>query len=51
MNRATQMLRATGPPGAHSFPQSRATTASSAKNQAVAALTTTIPQRRPSWLR
>ena len=31
MNRAKQMLRATGPPGAHSFPQSRATTASSAK--------------------
>ena len=42
MNRATQTLRATGPPGAPS-PQSRATTASSAKNQAVATLTTTLP--------
>jgi hypothetical protein len=29
----------------------RATTASSAKNQAVAALTTTTPIRRSSWLR
>ena len=43
MNRATQTLRATGPPGAQLIPQSRATTASSAKNQAVAALTTTLP--------
>ena len=42
-----------GPPGRPdpaTPPRSRAATASSAKNRAVAALTRTIPSRRPSWL-
>ena len=43
MNRATQMLRATGPPGAHSSRKAGRRQPAPPKNQAVAALTTTLP--------
>ena len=48
--RSCVTYRATGPPNEATRPRSRAATASSAKNRAVAALTTAVPSRRPPWL-